>query len=106
MLCKLLFQSILKASKSNEFRGDDVDGNPFEMTRYFKTWTMVDRAKNIAVPTLVINGIDEFASGDAVKPFVDEISDVRLVTLEGTSHSPHVERKEDYMRIVGDFLKD
>jgi len=67
---------------------------------------MVGRAKNITVPTLVINGIDEFASGDAVKPFMEEISDVRLITLEGTSHSPHVEKKEEYMRIVGDFLKD
>ena len=67
-------------------------------------WTMVGRAKNIAVPTLVINGIDEFASGDAVKPFMDEIPDVRLVTLEGTSHSPHLERKEKYMAVVGEFL--
>jgi L-proline amide hydrolase len=52
----------------------------------------------------VINGIDEFASGDAVKPFLDEIPNVRLTMLEGTTHSPHFERKEEYMRIVGSFL--
>lgn len=65
---------------------------------------MEGRAKDIAVSTLAINGIDEFASGDAVKPFLDEIADVRLVTLEGTTHNPHIERKEEYMRVVGDFL--
>lgn len=91
-------------SQSNKFRGDDKDGNPFDRTGYFKTWTMVGRAKHIAVPTLVINGIDEFASGDAVKPFIDEIPDVKLITLEGTTHSPHLERKEAYMQVVRDFF--
>jgi pimeloyl-ACP methyl ester carboxylesterase len=105
MLCQLPLQSMVsKIGKSNDFRGDDVDGNPFERTGYFKTWTMAGRAKAIAVPTLVINGIDEFASGDALKPFLDEIPNVRLTTLEGTTHSPHFERKEEYMRIVGSFL--
>ncbi|KAL5325014.1 hypothetical protein ACEPPN_006136 [Leptodophora sp. 'Broadleaf-Isolate-01'] len=84
--------------------GDDNDGNPFECTGFFKKWSMEGRAKDIAVSTLAINGIDEFASGDAVKPFLDEIADVRLVTLEGTTHNPHIERKEEYMRVVGDFL--
>lgn len=58
----------------------------------------------IEVPTLVINGIDEYASGDAVKPFLDEIRDVRLVTIPGTTHSPHIEKKEEYMKTVGEFL--
>lgn len=68
------------------------------------TWTMEGKANRIQVPTLLINGIDEFASGDAVKPFLDEIPDVRLVTIEGTTHSPHFEKKEEYMKIVGEFL--
>lgn len=65
---------------------------------------MVGRAKNITVPTLVINGIDEFAAGDAVKPFLDEIQDVMLVTLEGTTHTPHIEKKDEYMKVVAEFL--
>lgn len=73
-------------------------------TGYFDDWTMEGKAKSIAVPTLVLNGIDEFASGDAVEIFVNEIPDVRLVTLEGTTHSPHLERKEEYMKVVGQFL--
>ncbi|RDW65024.1 hypothetical protein BP6252_10675 [Coleophoma cylindrospora] len=84
--------------------GDEIDGNPFQSSGFMAKWTMVGRAKNISVPTLVINGIGEFASGDAVKPFLDEISDVRLVTLEGTTHSPHFERKEEHMKILREFL--
>jgi len=65
---------------------------------------MVGRAKNIAVPTLLINGINEVASGDAVKPFVEEIPNLKHITLDGTTHSPNVERTDDYMRILGEFL--
>ena len=68
------------------------------------SWSMVGKAKKIEVPTLVVNGVDEFASGEAVRPFLEEIKDVRLITLEGTTHSPHLERKEEYMRVVGEFL--
>jgi L-proline amide hydrolase len=67
-------------------------------------WNMEGKANMIEVPTLVINGIDEYASGDAVKPFVDEIPDVKLITIQGTTHSPHLEKKEEYMKIVGKFL--
>jgi pimeloyl-ACP methyl ester carboxylesterase len=105
LLCKSPSASNpLQRSETNEVSGEDKDGNPFKSGGYMEHWTMVGKAKTIAVPTLVINGIDEFASGDAVKPFLDEIPDVRLVTLEGTTHSPHFEKKEEYMKIVGDFL--
>lgn len=90
--------------RPNLDRGDDDNGNPFKATGFAQAWTIVGRAKHITVPTLVINGCNEFASGDAIKPFLDEIPDVRLVTIEGTTHSPHFERKEEYMKIVADFL--
>jgi len=69
-----------------------------------KSWSMVGRANDIAVQTLLVNGIGEFASGDAMKPFLEEIPDVRLVTLPGTTHSPHFEDKDRYFKVVGDFL--
>ena len=69
------------------------------------SWSMVGTAKYINVRTLLINGIEEYASRDAVKPFLNEISDVTLVTLEGTSHSPHFENKEAYFKVVRDFLE-
>lgn len=70
-----------------------------------RRWSIVGRAKDINVQTLLINGIEEYASGDAVRPFLEEIPDVRLVTLKGTSHSPHLEDKGAYFKAVRDFLE-
>lgn len=81
-----------------------ADENPFKSYGFMKEWSMVGKAKNINVPTLLINGIGEYASGDAIKPFLEEIPDVRLVTLEGTTHSPHFEQKDAYYKVVGEFL--
>lgn len=89
---------------TNILRGDNKNGNSFERTGYFQDWTIAGRAGNISVPTLLIVGIDEPASGDSVKPFLDEIPDIKFIELEGTTHSPHVENKEEYMKIVADFL--
>ncbi len=65
---------------------------------------MAGRARNISVPTLLIVGIDELASGDSVRPFLDEVPDIKFIELVGTTHSPHIEKKEEYMKIVADFL--
>lgn len=65
---------------------------------------MVGKAKNIIMRTLLINGIGEYASGEAVKPFIEEIPDVRLVTLKGTTHSPHFEEKDTYYNVAREFL--
>lgn len=39
-----------------------------------------------------------------MKPFLEHIKDVRGVTFEGSTHSPHLEETEAYMKIVGEFL--
>jgi pimeloyl-ACP methyl ester carboxylesterase len=83
------------------YRGENhKTGNPGFMTR----WDTSEEVKNINVPTLVINGVEEMASGDAVKPFLDSIPDVRLVTFEKSTHCPHLEEREEYMKVVGAFL--
>lgn len=86
-------------------RGDEANENPFKSSGFMGRWSIVGRAKDINVRTLLINGIEEYASGDAVKPFLQEIPDVRLATLKGTSHSPHLEDKGAYFKAVRDFLE-
>jgi len=66
--------------------------------------TIEGRARNISGPTFLIVGVDEYASGDSVKPFLSEVPGIKFLQLEGTTHSPHTERKEDYMKVVADFL--
>jgi pimeloyl-ACP methyl ester carboxylesterase len=67
-------------------------------------WDTSEEVKNINVPTLVINGVEEQASGDAVKPFLGNIPDVRLVTFENSTHCTHLEQREEYMNVVAKFL--
>lgn len=69
-----------------------------------KNWTAVEAAKGIAVPTLVINGVNEGASDAAVKPFVDGIKNVKWVKLENSTHCPIFEEKENYLKVVSEFL--
>jgi len=67
-------------------------------------WTVVDRLPQVAVPTLVISGVYDEATPLAVKPFLDHIPDVRWELFESSSHLPHVEEPERYLRVVADFL--
>jgi len=82
------------------------DDGPWGATpgSYMASWDTSEDVKNIEVPTLVINGVGEVASGNAVRPFLEGIPDVRGITLEGTTHSPNLEDKERYMKVVGEFL--
>lgn len=71
---------------------------------YMREWDTSEDCKRIQVPTLLIHGVTECAGGEAMKPFEEGIPDVRTVTLEGSTHSPHVEVPDEYMRVVGEFL--
>jgi len=71
---------------------------------YMASWDTTEDVKKIDVPVLVINGVEESGSGEAVGGFVEGIRDVTLVTLEGTTHSPHLEDTEGYMAVVKGFL--
>lgn len=67
-------------------------------------WTVVQRLPSITVPTLVISGVYDEATPLAVKPFLDLVPDVRWELFESSSHMPHVEEPERYLRVVEHFL--
>ncbi|KUJ21574.1 proline-specific peptidase [Mollisia scopiformis] len=69
-------------------------------------WSMIGEAKKIQVPTLLINGNKEIASDKAVTPFWKDIRKVKWVKMMNSTHSPHLEEKERYMEIVGEFLTE
>lgn len=56
------------------------------------------------MPTLVINGVDEGADDIAIKPFLDNIPDVKWVKFEKSTHCPHFEEREKYIKVVGEWL--
>ena len=78
--------------------------NEFHVVGTMKEWSVVDRLHLIDVPTLLVSGRYDEATPDTLRPFADLIPDVRWHMFEHSSHMPHVEEEELYLRIVGDFL--
>ena len=67
-------------------------------------WSIEDRLPLIHVPTFVINGRADIAQDFVVAPFFEKIEKVKWVTFENSSHTPHWEERERYMRLLAEFL--
>jgi L-proline amide hydrolase len=67
-------------------------------------WSVIDRLPQIAARTLVISGAFDEAAPETVRPFVDLVPDVRWRLFADSSHMPHVEETERYLRITAEFL--
>lgn len=85
-------------------RGTDNGCCRFVRDPVLANWTIVDRLKNITVPTLVINGARDTAQSFVVKPFMDNIPNVTHFTFENSSHTPMWEEQVLYVSVVTDFL--
>ena len=80
--------------------------NEFHVIGTLKDWTVIDRLSRITAPTLLVSGRYDEATEAAVQPYADLIPDVRWTIFEDSSHMPHVEEEESYLRLVGAFLDD
>jgi L-proline amide hydrolase len=80
--------------------------NEFHVVGTLKDWSVVDRAGRIAAPTLLVSGRHDEATPRTVQPYADRIPDVRWHIFENSSHMPHVEEEDAYLRLVGAFLDE
>ncbi len=78
--------------------------NEFHVLGTLKHWSIVDRLHLVQAPTLLISGKYDEATPACVQPYADRIKNVRWVKFENSSHMPHVEETERYLKVVGDFL--
>ncbi|WP_448953363.1 proline iminopeptidase-family hydrolase [Labrys neptuniae] len=78
--------------------------NEFHVIGTLKSWSIIDRLPDIAVPTLLISGRHDEATPVTVQPYKDGIKGARWEIFEHSSHLPHVEEQEKCMGVVGDFL--
>lgn len=76
----------------------------FHVIGSMKNWTIIDRLKQVRVPTLLISGRYDEATPDVVQPFKDHITGAQWVIFESSSHMPHVEERPLCMKTVSDFL--
>ncbi|MHA3701952.1 proline iminopeptidase-family hydrolase [Jatrophihabitans sp. YIM 134969] len=67
-------------------------------------WTVIDRLDAVAVPTLLVSGRYDEATPACVQPFADGIADVRWVVFDESSHMPHIEERDRFTTVVGEFL--
>jgi proline-specific peptidase len=78
--------------------------NEFNITGTLKDWSVVDRLGEIDVPTLILSG-----RFDESTPLINEtikkgIKGSERVMFENSSHTPHLEEPERYLKVLGDFL--
>jgi len=78
----------------------------FHVIGTLRNWTIVDRLSAIKLPTLVVAGAHDEARPYVWRPFVDEISGARSYVFADSSHMPHVEEPEEFLRVVGAFLNE
>jgi len=76
----------------------------FHVVGTLRTWSIVERLDRVTVPTLLVSGAHDEATPATVQPYADRIADVRWEIFTGSSHMPHVEEREKFMKVVGDFL--
>jgi proline iminopeptidase len=71
----------------------------------FPTFDLRPELRSIEAPTLVVVGDDDFICGPAcADAIVDELSDVRLVTIPDSGHFVYVEQPEAFRAALTDFL--
>lgn len=78
----------------------------FHVIGTLKDWTVADRLSGIELPTLVVAGAYDEAKPYVWQPFVDKINGARSHVFAESSHMPHVEEPEEFLRVVGAFLAE
>jgi proline iminopeptidase len=77
----------------------------FAGTHLLQDWTVMDRLGEIAVPTLVIAGRDDFLfPPEHQAALTAGIPGARLHIIERAGHNPHEERPAEVMEAVSAFL--
>lgn len=69
-----------------------------------KDWQVKDRLHEIRVPTLLVSGRYDEATPALQETLLAGIAGSEWVCFEESSHMPHVEERERYMKVVGEFL--
>ncbi|TDC86369.1 proline iminopeptidase-family hydrolase [Actinomadura sp. 7K507] len=80
--------------------------NEFHVIGTLRDWSIEDRIAEIAVPTLLVSGRHDEATPATVQPFQDAIPDVRWEIFEESSHLPHLEEHERFIRVMTGFLDE
>jgi len=76
----------------------------FHVIGSIRDWQSKDRLGEIEVPTLLVSGRHDEATPTLQETLLAGIHGSEWVCFEHSSHMPHVEERERYMQVVGDWL--
>jgi L-proline amide hydrolase len=76
----------------------------FHVIGSIRDWQAKDRLGEIRVPTLLVSGRHDEATPALQQVLLDGIAGSEWVCFEDSSHLPHVEERERYLQVVGDWL--
>jgi L-proline amide hydrolase len=76
----------------------------FHVIGSIKDWQSKDRLREIDVPTLIVSGRYDEATPALQEVLHAGIGGSEWIVFDESSHSPHVEERERYMQVVGEFL--
>ena len=82
-----------------------IGPSEFTITGTLADWTIEDRLEAITLPTLVGYGEHDEAT-DSWLPFAENIVGARVHRFDGASHTPHLERPEEFDSVVESFLSE
>jgi L-proline amide hydrolase len=76
----------------------------FHVVGSIKDWQSKDRLGSIDVPTLLVSGRHDEATPALQEVLHEGIGGSEWVVFEDSSHMPHLEERERYTRVVGEWL--
>ena len=76
----------------------------FHVIGSIRDWQVKDRLAELDVPTLLVSGRHDEATPALQETLRDSIRGAEWTVFEQSSHTPHLEEREEYMRVVGDWL--
>ncbi|HEY2869192.1 MAG TPA: proline iminopeptidase-family hydrolase [Gaiellales bacterium] len=76
----------------------------FHVVGSIRDWQSKDRLGSIEVPTLLVSGRHDEATPALQETLQEGIVGAEWVVFEDSSHMPHVEERERFMHVVGDWL--
>jgi L-proline amide hydrolase len=77
----------------------------FHVIGSIKDWQSKDRLDEIDLPTLIVSGRHDEATPALQETLQAGIAGSEWIVFEDSSHLPHVEERERYMQVVGDWLR-
>jgi L-proline amide hydrolase len=76
----------------------------FHVIGSIRDWRSSDRLRDITAPTLIVSGRYDEATPALQEALLAGIPDASWTVFEESSHTPHVEERERYLQVVGEWL--